>query len=127
MKIEDGVGGHQVMASEKMEAGFKGRPTKGIERTESKSRHPRRSNKTEDEVEGRQAREHEKIDGGERRHARGSRQSRLAWMGDGGRSEEANGVGMCSPVKRSRLLFEKPPSHASIPPHQNGTMAKDGC
>ncbi len=44
MKIEDGVGGRQAKASEKMKAGFKVRPTKGIERI-------------------RQARENEKIDG----------------------------------------------------------------
>ncbi len=29
----------------------------------------------------------------------GSRQNRLSWMGDGGGSEEANSVGMCSPMK----------------------------
>ncbi len=29
----------------------------------------------------------------------GSRQSRLAWKGDGGGSEEANGEGICSPMK----------------------------
>ncbi len=27
-------------------------------------------------------------------------------------------------LKGNRLFFEKTPSHASIPPHQNGTMAK---
>ncbi len=41
MKIEDGVGGRRTNASEKMEAGFKGRPTKRIERMESKSRQAR--------------------------------------------------------------------------------------
>ncbi len=42
MKIEDGVGGgRQAKASEKMEAGFKGRPTKGIERMEAKCRQAR--------------------------------------------------------------------------------------
>ncbi len=38
MKIEDGVGGRQAKASEKMEAGLKERPTKGMERMVSKGR-----------------------------------------------------------------------------------------
>ncbi len=38
MKIEDGVGGRQAKASEKMEAGFKGRSRKGIEKAELKGR-----------------------------------------------------------------------------------------
>ncbi len=46
----------------------------------------------------------------------GSRQSRRAWMGDGGGSEEANGVGMCSPIKGIIQLLENNPSHVSIPP-----------
>ncbi len=30
-----------------------------------------------------------------------------------------------STLKDYKLFFEKTPSHASIPPYQNGTMAKD--
>ncbi len=56
MKIEDGVGGRQAKASEKMEAGFKRRPTKRIERIESKGRQARENEKIADGVEGRQAR-----------------------------------------------------------------------
>ncbi len=41
MKIEDGVGGRQAKASEKMKAGFKGRPTKEIKRMELKGRQAR--------------------------------------------------------------------------------------
>ncbi len=41
MKIEDGVGGRQAKASEKMKARLKWRPTKGIGRTESKGRQAR--------------------------------------------------------------------------------------
>ncbi len=96
----------------------------------------------EDGVEGRQARENEKIDGvesrqakvsekmedgGERRQARGGKQRRLAWVGDGGGSEEANGVGMHSPIKHICLFYEETPSHGPIapPPHsQNGTVAE---
>ncbi len=74
MKIEDWVGGRQVKASEKMEAGFHGRPTKRIERMESKGRQARENEKLEDGEERRQARE-----GG----WRWSRQSRLAWKGYG--------------------------------------------
>ncbi len=59
----------------------------------------------------------------ERRQARGVETK--AWMGDGGGSEEANGVGMCSPMKHICLFNEETPSHASIPRSQNGTMAKD--
>ncbi len=43
-------------------------------------------------------------------------------MGDGGGSEEANGVGMCSRMKQ---FYEETHSHVSIPPYQDGTMAKD--
>ncbi len=89
---------------ERVEDGNDGRQTKGVEAME-------------DGVEGRQARENEKIeDGGERRQARGSRQSRLAWKGDGGGSEEVNGVGVCSPIKRICLFDEETPSHGPIPP-----------
>ncbi len=83
------------------------------------------SKKMEDEIEGRQARETEKIDGGERRQQGGSRQSRLAWIGDEGGSEDANGVGMCSSMKHICLFYKETPRVASIPQHQNGTMAKD--
>ncbi len=41
MKIEDGAGGHQAKAIEKMGAGIKGRPTKRIERMESNGRQAR--------------------------------------------------------------------------------------
>ncbi len=41
MKIKDGVRGRQAKVSEKMEAGCKGRPTKGIERMEPKGRQAR--------------------------------------------------------------------------------------
>ncbi len=57
----------------------------------------------------------------------GSRQSGLVWMGDGGGSEEANGAGMCSPMKGNRLFLVNPTSHVSIPHDQNGAMAKDAC
>ncbi len=88
-----------------------GRQTKGIERVE-------------DGVESRQARKNEKIDGVEGHQARcarrwrtgvkgvsqgGSRQSRLAWKGDGGGSEEANGVGMCSPMNNPQPRLD--PQH----------------
>ncbi len=37
-------------------------------------------------------------------------------MGDGGGSEEANGVGKCSPVKHICLFYGETPSHGPIPP-----------
>ncbi len=37
-------------------------------------------------------------------------------MGDGGGSEEANGVGMCSSMKQIGLFYEETPSHGPIPP-----------
>ncbi len=50
-----------------------------------------------------------------------------AWMGDGEGLEEANGVGMCSPMKSITQFQVKNPSHAPILPHQNGTMVKKAC
>ncbi len=42
----------------------------------------------------------------------GSIQSRLARMGDGAGSEEANGVGMCSPIKVTGQSSRKPPARS---------------
>ncbi len=53
-------------------------------------------------MESKVVRQGEREDGRRRRKASGkggSRQIRLAWKGDGGGSEEANGMGMCSPMK----------------------------
>ncbi len=78
--------GRQTKGIERVEYGVNGRQTIGVDAMEVG-------------VEGRQATVSEKMeDGGERRQARGSRQSRLVWKGDGGGSEEANGMGMCSPI-----------------------------
>ncbi len=59
----------------------------------------------------------------ERRQARGVETK--ARMGDGGGSEEANGVGMYSPMKHICLFNEEPPAMPRSPHSQNGTMAKD--
>ncbi len=49
--------------------------------------------------EGRQTQGTEKVENGVQGVRQGrSSQSRLAWMGDGKGSEEANEVGMCSPI-----------------------------
>ncbi len=53
-----------------------------------------------------------------------SRQSRLAWMGDGGGSAEVNGVGMCSSMKGIIEFLENTPSHVSIP--EKHLTIKDG-
>ncbi len=53
-------------------------------------------------MESKVVRQGEREDEGRRRKASGkgggSRQSRLAWTDDGGGPEEANGMGMCSPI-----------------------------
>ncbi len=66
MKVKGGVGGCQSKASEKMEAGFKGRPTKGIERMESK---------------GRQAREEQEDGGRSRRPSGKGDRDKVCWLG----------------------------------------------
>ncbi len=80
-------------------------------------------------MESKVIRHGEREDGGRRPKPSGkggSRQSRLGGKGDGGGSEEAKGVDMCSPMKGNAYVLRQTPNHASIPPYQNGTMAKDG-
>ncbi len=70
-------------------------------------------------MESKVVKQGEREDGGRRRKASGkggSKQSRLAWTGDGGGPEEANGMGKCSPMKHICLLYEETPSHGTIPP-----------
>ncbi len=70
-------------------------------------------------MESKVVRQGEREYGGRRRKASGkvrSRTSRLARKGDGGGSGEANGMGMCSPIKRFCLFYEETPSHGPIPP-----------
>ncbi len=100
-RVEDGVDGRQTRVVEAMEDGVEGRQA--------------RVNEEIDGFEGRQAKVSEKMEDGGVRQG-GSRQSRLAWKGDGGGSEEANGVGMCSPMKVTGLFYKENPSHGPIPP-----------
>ncbi len=69
-------------------------------------------------MESKVVRHGEREDGGRRRTAsgKGDRDKKIGLEGLGRVSEEAGGVGMCSPIKHICLFYEESPSHGPIPP-----------
>ncbi len=104
MKIDDGVGCHQAKVSEKMEASFEGRQTKGIE-------------KMNEGVEGCQATRREKMESKAVRQ-KGDR-DKVGWLrGVTGTMIRRFQVRIlaCSPIKHICLFYEETPQPRSDPP-----------